>query len=82
MFSFLNSQDEIDKRLYAFIADQKEAEDELHTMKFKLVGMKSQLEEQEKRFNESQQQLNKVEDDQQTAKNTLDEVGLFVGELK
>ena len=49
-------------------------------MKFKLMGMKNQLEEQEKRVNESQQRLRKVEADQQTAKTTLDEV--FVGELK
>ena len=49
-------------------------------MKFKLVGMKNQLEEQEKRVDESQQQLRKVEADQQIAKATLDEV--FAGELK
>ena len=49
-------------------------------MKFKLVGMKSQLEEQEKRVDESQQHLRKVEADQQIAKTTLDEV--FAGELK
>ena len=72
-------QDEIDNRLCAFIADRKEAEDELHTMKFKLVGMKNQLEEQEKRVDESQQQLRKVEADQEIAKKTLDEV--FAGEL-
>ena len=49
-------------------------------MKFKLVGMKNQLEEQEKRVDESQQQLRKVEADQQIAKRTLDEV--LAGELK
>ena len=49
-------------------------------MKFKLVGMKNQLEEQEKRVDESQQQLRKVEADQQIAKATLDEV--LAGELK
>ena len=44
------------------------------------MGMKNQLEEQEKRVAESQQQLRKVEADQQIAKTTLDEV--FAGELK
>ena len=70
----INFQDEIDKRLCAFIAEQKEAEDELHRVKFKLGGMKNQLEEQKKRVDESQQQLRKIEDDQQAAKKTLDEV--------
>ena len=73
-------QSEIDKRLCTFITNQKESEDELHTVKFKLVGMKNQLQEQEKRVDESQQQLRKVEDDQQTAKKTLDEV--LIGDSK
>ena len=56
------------------IKKQKETEDDLHDMKYSLVGMKNQLQVQKNRVEEAENRLEKVEKDKREAKATLDRV--------